>query len=157
MPQQRDQLDDLIERFETASIVTARAIGHHVAAQIDSEITMPQFYIMRLLGDVPSRRVTEIAEMLEIKPSAVTAMADRLEAKGWIVRERDEADRRIVNVSLSAEGRDELAAVSDVTRRFVRALFGQLDPTEVETMVLTYEKLRLLVESSSCPHPHHER
>ena len=47
----------------------------------------------------------EIARELQMDAGAVTRMIDRLERKGLCSRERDDKDRRVVHVALTAEGR----------------------------------------------------
>ena len=41
-----------------------------------------------------------LARLLQVHPATMTGMLDRLEAEGWISRERDPADRRAVVLSL---------------------------------------------------------
>jgi DNA-binding MarR family transcriptional regulator len=41
-----------------------------------------------------------LARLLQVHPATMTGMLDRLEAEGWILRERDPADRRAVVLRL---------------------------------------------------------
>lgn len=50
--------------------------------------------------------VVELARELNMDPGAMTRLLDRLEAKGLCRRVRSDVDRRVVNVELTAEGRD---------------------------------------------------
>ena len=50
----------------------------------------------------------ELARHLGLSSGAVTALVDRLEASGWVRRERDPSDRRRVFVHLSHERGNEL-------------------------------------------------
>ncbi len=59
----------------------------------------------------PPHTVRGLAEALQISKPAVTRALDRLGAAGFLVRERDPADRRSVLVSLQPDGQaflDEL-------------------------------------------------
>ncbi|MBK9132826.1 MAG: MarR family transcriptional regulator [Betaproteobacteria bacterium] len=47
----------------------------------------------------------ELARDLQLDPAAVTRALDRLEAKGLVRRTRSQADRRVVQLALTADGR----------------------------------------------------
>jgi DNA-binding MarR family transcriptional regulator len=48
--------------------------------------------------------VAELARGCQVDAGAMTRMLDRLEAKGLVRRARSTADRRVVNIELTAEG-----------------------------------------------------
>lgn len=52
-----------------------------------------------------------LAERLGLTTAAVTAVIDRLEAKGYVKRVRDEQDRRRVNVEVTPLLRERTAAI----------------------------------------------
>ena len=51
-------------------------------------------------------KMVDIADRLGIVKSAVTKTVDRLEARGWLSRQRDDRDRRTVYATLTAAGAD---------------------------------------------------
>lgn len=79
-------------------------------------------------------KTTEIAGHLELTAGAATAIADKLEKLGFIIRERDLKDRRVVFISLSAEGKQFIAD----KRNSHIALFSEVlkDLTDEETASL---------------------
>ncbi|WP_165972097.1 MarR family winged helix-turn-helix transcriptional regulator [Paenibacillus piri] len=56
-------------------------------------------------------KVTHLAESLTLSLSAVTLLCDRLIHNGYVKRERDDEDRRVVHLRITDEGREALAAV----------------------------------------------
>ncbi len=132
---------DFVTRFEVAVMQVGREIGRRAHSEVDSELTGPQHFIMRLLCSTGGRKVGDMAETLGIQPSAVTAMVDRLEARGYALRERDAADRRVVWVRPTETGNEAFRKVELGVRAYVRGLLAVLDPGELETMVLAYEKM----------------
>lgn len=56
----------------------------------------------------------DLARDLQLDPAAVTRALDRLEAKGLVTRHRSAADRRVLTLELTAEGR-RLAPIVPVT------------------------------------------
>ncbi|MEV0272343.1 MarR family transcriptional regulator [Hamadaea sp. NPDC050747] len=99
-----------------------------------TEVTLPQFRALVVLATRGPQRVVDIAAELGVNPSTGTRMCERLVGKGLIERQRDDADRRQVQVSLTAAGRQVVAEVTAQRRtelqRVVDALpdasFGQV-------------------------------
>ncbi|WP_318765277.1 MarR family winged helix-turn-helix transcriptional regulator [Lactiplantibacillus carotarum] len=90
-----------------------------------------QMRLLQLLVDSPAGLTNaEIAEILDIRPSSVSATLSRLEDAGLIVREASSQDKRVVIVRLSDKGvkmaghRDQ--GVSDLADQ----LFGCLSDDE---------------------------
>jgi DNA-binding MarR family transcriptional regulator len=72
-------------------------------------------------------RATELAEEAVVKPSTLSRQLDRLEDEGLIERDRPEADRRIVVVRITSEGRDVLRrATTTYARVAVNAMAAHL-------------------------------
>src|SRR6058998_2812455 len=73
-----------------------------------------------VLGALAQRpwRITELAEREGLAQPTMTLLVKRLEQRGWVQRERDAADGRVVLVSLTPEG----TAALDETRAGYRAL-----------------------------------
>ena len=73
-----------------------------------------------------------LAEYLEIEGPTVVRLLDSLEQLGCIERQTADGDRRSKQIVLTEEGRKQAAEVEDIARRFRRALFANIDPTEIE-------------------------
>ncbi|AZV50152.1 MULTISPECIES: MarR family transcriptional regulator [Bacillus] len=89
-------------------------------------ITPAQLFVLASLKKNGSLKISEIAERMEVKPSAVTLMADRLEQKNLIVRKHNTQDRRVINISLTDEGdrkfEDVLAGRKAIMARYLSYL-----------------------------------
>ncbi|WP_132251303.1 MarR family winged helix-turn-helix transcriptional regulator [Methylobacterium segetis] len=67
-------------------------------------LTYPQYLVMLALWQDGVTPVHELAARLQLGPSAITPLVDRLEAAGLVTRARA-ADRRLVLVALTEAGR----------------------------------------------------
>ena len=69
--------------------------------------TFPQWIPLAKLhmGASPTATVAELARECQLDTGAMTRLLDRLEAKGLVRRVRSQADRRVVNIELTDEGR----------------------------------------------------
>jgi DNA-binding MarR family transcriptional regulator len=58
--------------------------------------------VLRLLRTQPTLSARELSALVFLHPSTVTGILQRLEKKGLVVRERDAADNRRVNLTVPA-------------------------------------------------------
>lgn len=63
-------------------------------------------------------KMLELAELLDVSPSGVTRLIERLVKRGWVVREQPADNRRQVFAVLTAEGEE---ACVETTARVYRA------------------------------------
>ena len=138
-------MDELAERLEAASLALGRRISHACDAG-GTSLTASQHHLLRLLDVPEGRRSSDIADILGVQPSAVTAIVDRLEERGLVERERDAEDRRVVRVRMTGTGRGEYDRAHESVRVYMRALLDRLDPEETTAFVQILEKLAATAE-----------
>jgi DNA-binding MarR family transcriptional regulator len=68
-------------------------------------LTHPQYLVMLALWEQEPRRAGELASTLQLDPGTLSPLLKRLEAAGYVVRERDRADERALAVGLTDRGR----------------------------------------------------
>jgi len=68
-------------------------------------ITGPQLWALKSVYQMGSLSLGELSKEMYSHPSTVTGVVDRLERKGYVVRDRIETDRRVVKVRLTPKGR----------------------------------------------------
>lgn len=110
-------------------LVTASWLDSMMAATMAPfDITPAQYNVLRILrGSHPEKMTcSDIGSRLLDRTPDVTRLLNRLEKAGFITRGRSRTDRRVVQVAISAAGRDLLdrlqPAVDDVQRRLSRHL-----------------------------------
>jgi DNA-binding MarR family transcriptional regulator len=99
-----DTETELVEALLLASRAMV-AIAARSLANLDAEVTLPQFRAMVVLASRGPQRVVDIAAELGVYPSTGTRMCDRLVRKKLIRRYRSTTDRRTVRVTLTDPGR----------------------------------------------------
>jgi len=121
----------------------ARSIDRALAARIRHRgLTLTQFYVIRELATEDGLTQRELSLRINAIESGTVTLLRRMEAQGLIKRVRDGADRRRVNVFLSAKGRtmrdaihtdtDELnlvmrRGITDVELRGLLKLLDRID------------------------------
>jgi DNA-binding MarR family transcriptional regulator len=78
-----------------------------------------------------SRTVGELADDLGVRPPTATGMTERLVRQGLIERSGDPADRRIVRIMLTEQGRRAMREIEDAGRAFLAPIFERLGPQKV--------------------------
>lgn len=99
--------------------------------QLESSGRKPQdLHLLERLEQSGSMPTLEISRRYGISPATVIAMLDRLQADGLVERQRSSEDKRVVEVSLTADGRRLVAQHMAEDRAFAENLFASLEPTE---------------------------
>jgi DNA-binding MarR family transcriptional regulator len=91
-------------------------------------------------GAPPSMR--SLAEAIDASPASATGIVDRMERRGLVRRERDDADRRMVRVELTQSGRDLLDGFTAERRETLAALLDDLSVSELEGFLRGVRALR---------------
>ncbi|SET49623.1 MarR family winged helix-turn-helix transcriptional regulator [Paenibacillus sp. NFR01] len=79
----------------------------HMESKLAPTLTDSQLTVLELLQERDAMKPSDLAPHLATSPAAVTMLLDRMEKHGLIARERDEADRRIVWISITDNGKRE--------------------------------------------------
>lgn len=90
----------------------------------------PMYAVLRAAAylDGPSQR--DIAATIGLDPSDLVGVLDRMQANGWVMRERDPADRRRYLVRPTEAGRAVLDRYNAVARRAGERIMADLDEQE---------------------------
>lgn len=109
-------------------------------------LTEAQYNILIVLK-LEKRRLTqvEIGERLISSRANITLILDKMEAKGFVKRERIENDRRVLMVDLTAKGRKLVDAVENQYVAEVERLMACLTESECKEMSRLLVKLRTVL------------
>ena len=80
-------------------------------------LTHPQYLVMLALWEQSPRSLGELADELALEPATLSPLVKRLEAQGRVARSRRAGDERVLDISLTDEGRALRARALDVPRQ----------------------------------------
>lgn len=83
----------------------------------------------------------QLADLLDVKSSAVTVMLDRLELLGLTARVPDENDRRAVTVTLTVKGEELLKEAQNRSLVLLTEHLAILKPDELKKLADIYTML----------------
>lgn len=82
-----------------------------------------------------NKKMSEIANTLGVTFGTPTVTIDRLIKKGYVIRQRDEEDRRQVFISLSETGVSVFESIVQLKNKIAEKIFGILDPSERKALI----------------------
>jgi DNA-binding MarR family transcriptional regulator len=113
------------------------------------DIALPGFLILRTIQQSGLQKLGDLAEQLDLTSGAITALCDKLEAKGFAERRRMQGDRRNVWLDITEEGRQVLERYPNLGQRGVKLLFGGFTEDELARQKEIFEKIYANLESFS--------
>ena len=145
---ERFELEKYISRLQQSFYSTMKKLGPELSEHLEEGLTSEQFFVLKLLNNRSRVTASELAEEFRVKPSAITAMVDRMLKNDFVTRERDEKDRRVVYISISEKGKKTFEK-SDHTRiKIMERYMAKLDPIDLENLVSGFEKLAAIVQET---------
>ena len=97
--------------------------------------------VLRTVGGTECCVMSGIARAVRLSLSSVTGLIDRLTEKKLVRRDRSNDDRRVVQVELTAEGRELHQAAVDARAGFARELLSNLEPGEQDELLALLGKI----------------
>jgi DNA-binding MarR family transcriptional regulator len=104
-------------------------------------IHVGQARIFSALLDHEKLTQKEIAIGLHIKPSTVTNMVKRMEMSGLINRSRDKSDDRVINVTLTENGKEAARFTEKMIEQIEADIRAEFSREEVEALRKPLEKI----------------
>jgi DNA-binding MarR family transcriptional regulator len=143
-------VDKGIERAIKLEALVPRLIRSMFQHKEDSqwiELPVGQIRMMRLLYAGPSTP-SELSSQLSLSVSAVTQVANRLEAQGFIERSEDCEDRRVRHLRLSARGHSLMYRRHTARVQQAQRALAALDEKTQEQIIDSLEALLSVCQPS---------
>jgi len=107
-------------------------------------LTHPQYLVMLALWEHEPLRVNELAALLELEPATLSPLLKRLEAAGYVRRERSATDDRALAVATTDRGR----ALRDDALAIPPAIINRLGMPLTELRAL-HERLSEVIQAAT--------
>ncbi len=93
-------------------------------------ITIPEWRVVAHLGQAGAVSVREIHARVDMDKSKVSRAAARLEAAGYVAKRTSPTDRRLVELTLTDNGRAMMAELAGVAQAYQAELLSRLEHTD---------------------------
>ncbi|WP_374674137.1 MarR family winged helix-turn-helix transcriptional regulator [Ideonella sp.] len=104
------------------------------ARQLGAAPSAAQGGVLFLLAEQDGRTMGELADALDLAPSALTGLVQRMETAGWVERRVCERDTRAQRVWLRDAGRAALRPLGQAARRIQQRLAEGFTDDELQTV-----------------------
>ncbi|RJG06440.1 MarR family transcriptional regulator [Noviherbaspirillum cavernae] len=113
-----------------------KRVGNQLISMIDRalaeyDMTHAQLGIFLKLLHGPANTAADLARELMADTGAITRTLDRLEEKGFVQRTRSSADRRVVQVELTAKGKHRADQMTQVAINALNHHLRGFSPEEI--------------------------
>ncbi|MCH8551094.1 MAG: MarR family transcriptional regulator [Natronospirillum sp.] len=112
-----------------------------------SGMTSAQILIMHAIGSERFHNTSKIAEEVALSPATVTNIVERLEHRNYIERQRDERDKRKVNLWLTDKGREVLNNAPTLLQQSFVERFDRLESWEQNMIVAALQRVAGLMNA----------
>ncbi|GAA0382362.1 MarR family winged helix-turn-helix transcriptional regulator [Bacillus horti] len=136
-----------INQIDQAFYTVMRLLGPKVSELLERfDLTKDQFFLLSIICKDDRVTPSFLAQQLRVKPSAVTAMIDRLAKNEFVIRERDETDRRVIYITMSAKGREALKHAMETRDQVIAKYLSQFTEQEYKHFIYGFQKLERLIK-----------
>jgi len=122
----RDTPDDVVVDAVLTASRTLVAVAEQSLGAAAEETTLAQYRALVVLASRGPQRLVDLARALEVTPPTAGRMCDRLVPKGLIRRHRARSDRREVQVSITAAGRQVVDQATARRRDLIAEILGRM-------------------------------
>jgi len=117
------------------------AIAARSLSAAPSDVTLAQYRALVVLASRGPQRTSDLAVELEVAPSSITRLCDRLVRKRLVTRRIDPEDRRQVTINITGKGLDLIAAVTSVRRREIARVVKGIPPRRRAALIASLNEL----------------
>ena len=107
-----------------------KRLMHMDMVQKEHGTPLSHVQVLAMLQDAGTMSVSEISRRLGIAKPNITPLVDRLYESGYVDRQHDENDRRVVNIVLLPAGEEKLAAIRATISRQIQSQVEGLTVSE---------------------------
>lgn len=141
------QREQIIEDIFASHKELRRAIKSYFSQKLSGDVvTSSHVMALILLKETTCIKGKDLANRMQISPSAASQLVDSLDELGYIKREIDERDRRITYLCLSKKGERMVARIAQQRTDFFKESTACLTDSELASLLTLQRKLLASVQ-----------
>ena len=130
--------------------ILRRVSEHSRALSGETGLTVPQLLVCKAIHEAEIDEITLawVAKEVQLSPSTVSGVLDRLERAGVVLRARSERDRRRVLLTLTPEGATRINAAPPPLQEKFLERFSELKAGEQASLLAALEQVVEMMDAS---------
>lgn len=117
----------------------------------ETGLTGPQVWGIKVIAEQGNIRVSDLAKKMYLHPTTVVGIIDRLEKRGLVSRSRSLEDRRVVDLSLTDEGRSLVANLPEAASNRITRGLESLSAPDLSVIHLGLDRLTSSLDATDIP------
>ena len=90
------------------------------------KITLPQFLILGFLEKSGEAKMSDLAHFMSVSTAAMTGTVDRLVSYGYVIRELEPKDRRVIKIKIISKGSNIIKKINYQRRQMIIDIFAKV-------------------------------
>lgn len=133
------------ERLDRAmSILARRGTGHRLHQMLrraaGSDIDHAGYLVLRRIQLEGPTRITDLADSMGVEPSTVSRHVQALEDEGWLAKEAQTEDRRVILADITPQGLAVVERVETERHRIFERALADWSEADVDQFVELFER-----------------
>lgn len=112
------------------------------------KITYLQYQILAVLYEDGTLTIGDLSEKMSMDTGNMSAQCKRLEQKGYTLRLRKKFDERVVDVSLTRQGRLVITELNDTLNKKYKNKWNSLSDSDKNKLIEAYQIMEKLFDSN---------
>ncbi|MEZ6000916.1 MAG: MarR family transcriptional regulator [Hyphomonas sp.] len=115
----------------------------------DTGLTAPQLLVLQSVAGDKRAKPSDIARQVHLSQATITSIVDRLVRAGLVVRERNQHDRRSLEVVITEEGKRRLINAPELLQEGFLETFEGLADWEKSQLVSSMQKVAFMMNADN--------
>jgi len=115
-------------------------------------LTLEQLQALMFISEKEIIKMNDLAKFLGISAATATSLTNRLIKHGWLTRQEDTKDRRIVNITLKSDAKLKLTKILNYKTKELHDALTTLTQKEKESFFNTLNKLEACLVAKAYAH-----
>jgi DNA-binding MarR family transcriptional regulator len=141
--------EEIKERFVTSMLRFVNAVKgeSEACSEICGGFNEKEMQVVIFVGQYTSVKMTDISENLNSPLSTLTSVVDKLVEKKFLTRVHSDEDRRVVNVALTAKGKNSFKIFLHRKDEMADKILSQYNAAEQANFIEYLGKMSSTIES----------
>ncbi len=112
----------------------------------ENGISVLEYRILRILEEEGKMTMASLADKNYVTQAWITGLIDKMEGKGFVIRNRSETDRRVIFISATENGKSFLEKMRIIHDQILAETFAFMSPEEAKKILEILENLKNQME-----------
>lgn len=109
--------------------------------QLEHELSPSQYFILKTLKHSGPQKATELAEVIQMTPGAITGASDKLVSEGYAERKGARDDQRVVYLEITDKGKEFVESMIEKQKIVTAKFFEGLSDEDINHLIRIYQQI----------------